>query len=91
VPTKPTTSNHLFAALPPDDLARLWPRLEAVEFPLRKVLHEWGKTIEAVYFPETGWASMLTYMEDGDAAEVGLVGHEGMVGNLWNGAEMHCR
>jgi CRP-like cAMP-binding protein len=76
----PVLRNRLLAALPRDDLARLWPRLEAVELPFRKVLHKPGKTIEAVYFPETGWASMLTYMEDGDAAEVGLIGHEGMVG-----------
>ena len=76
----PTPRNRLLAALPPDDLARLRPRLEAVELPLRKVLHKPGEPIEAVYFPETGWASMLAYMEDGDAAEVGLVGYEGMVG-----------
>jgi CRP-like cAMP-binding protein len=39
-----------------------------------------GAPIEAVYFPETGYASMLATMEDGDAAEVGLVGREGFVG-----------
>jgi len=66
--------------LPPDDLAQIWPRLQAVELPFREVLHAPGKPIEAVYFPETGWVSMLTYLEDGDAAEVGLVGRDGMVG-----------
>jgi CRP-like cAMP-binding protein len=76
----PATRNHLLAALPPDDLARLRPRLEAVELPFRKVLHAPGEPIEAVYFPETGWASMLAYLEDGDAAEVGLTGREGMIG-----------
>jgi CRP-like cAMP-binding protein len=74
------TRNRLLAALPPDDLARLWPRLEAVELSCRKVLHAPGKPIEAVYFPETGYVSMLVYMEDGDAAEVGLIGSKGMVG-----------
>ena len=76
----PASRNRLLAALPPDDLARLWPRLEAVELPLRKVLHAPGKPIEAVYFPETGYVSMLAYMEDGDAAEVGMIGREGVVG-----------
>jgi CRP-like cAMP-binding protein len=76
----PAPRNRLLAALPPDDLARLRPRLEAVELPFRKVLHAAGKPIEAVYFPETGYASKLTYLEDGDAAEVGMVGYEGMVG-----------
>ena len=76
----PTTRNRLLAALPPDDLARLRPRLDAVELPFRKVLHAPGQPIEAIYFPETGWFSMLAYLENGDAAEVGLVGYEGMVG-----------
>jgi CRP-like cAMP-binding protein len=72
--------NRLLAALPPEVLAALWPRLEPVELPLRRVLHTAGEPITAVYFPETGYASALAYMEDGDAAEVGLVGREGMVG-----------
>ena len=72
--------NRLLAALPSDDLARLRLRLEAVELPFRQVLHAAGKPIEAVFFPETGYASMLTYLEDGDAAEVGMAGYEGMVG-----------
>ena len=54
--------------------------MEVVELPLRKVLHAPGKPIEAVYFPETSYVSMLAYMEDGDAAEVGMIGREGMVG-----------
>src|SRR3954462_14907477 len=79
---QPTSAprNRLLTALPADDLARLRPRLEAVELPFRKVLHAPGEPIEAIYFPETGWASMLAYLENGDAAEVGLVGYEGMVG-----------
>jgi CRP-like cAMP-binding protein len=76
----PAPRNRLLAALPLDDLARLWPRLEAVELPFRKVLHAPGEPIEAVFFPETGYASMLACMEDGDAAEVGMVGREGMIG-----------
>ena len=76
----PAPRNRLLAALPPDDLARLWPRLEAVELTFRKVLHTPDKPIEAVYFPETGYASMLAYMENGDAAEVGMIGREGVVG-----------
>ncbi|SDB73843.1 Crp/Fnr family transcriptional regulator [Belnapia rosea] len=72
--------NRLLAALPADDLARLWPRLEAVELPLQKVLHKPGEPIKDVYFPESGWVSMLAYLEDGDAAEVGMAGREGFVG-----------
>jgi len=49
--------NRLLAALPPDALAALRPRLEAVELPTRRVLHAPGKPITTVYFPETGYVS----------------------------------
>jgi CRP-like cAMP-binding protein len=76
----PAPRNRLLAALSSDDLAQLWPRLEAVELPFHKVLHAPGEPIESVYFPEAGYVSMLAYMEDGDAAEVGLIGCEGFIG-----------
>jgi CRP-like cAMP-binding protein len=80
-PTAGTTSrNRLLAALPPEALAALRPRLEPVELPLRKTLHAVGEPITSIYFPETGYVSMLATLEDGDSAEVGLVGREGMVG-----------
>jgi len=72
--------NRLLAALPPEDLARLRPQLEPAELSFRQVLHVPGEPIISVYFPETGWASMLAYLEEDDAAEVGLVGCEGMIG-----------
>ena len=72
--------NHLLAALPPASLERLKPLLTPVEMPLRQVLHSPDEPIERVYFPESGWVSMLAVLEDGDCAEVGLTGREGMVG-----------
>jgi CRP-like cAMP-binding protein len=72
--------NHLLAALPAADLARLWPRFERVELPERHVLHSADEPMTAVHFPESGWLSMVTILEDGDVAEIGLVGREGMVG-----------
>ena len=76
----PAPRNRLLAALPPEDLARLRPRLETVELPLRKTLHAPGKPIASVYFPEVGYVSMMAYLEDGDAAEVGMIGRDGFVG-----------
>jgi len=76
----PAPRNRLLTALPPEDLARLRPRLEPVELPLRHTLHAPDEPIGAVHFPETGWVSMLATLDDGDAAEVGVVGREGMVG-----------
>ncbi len=76
----PAPQNRLLAALPAEDLARIWLRLEAVEFGLREVIQAPDKPIAAVYFPENGWASMMALLADGSAAEVGIVGFEGMVG-----------
>jgi len=76
----PAPRNRLLAALPPEDLARLWPRLQPVELEFRKVLHAPEQPITAAYFPETGYVSRLAPMDDGDSAEVGLIGPEGMTG-----------
>ena len=72
--------NHLLAALPPHDLARLWPQLEPVALQVPHVLYAAGQPIPAVHFIETGWVSKVARLEGGDLAEVGLVGREGMVG-----------
>jgi CRP-like cAMP-binding protein len=76
----PTPRNRLLAALPAEDLARLWPLLEPVEHEQRHILVAPDEPITAVYFPGTGWTSMLALLSDGRSAEVGLVGSEGMVG-----------
>jgi CRP-like cAMP-binding protein len=72
--------NRLLASLPAGDLAELRPGLEPVELAARQVLHAAGEQIAHVYFPEAGYVSMLAYLEDGDAAEVGVIGREGVVG-----------
>jgi CRP-like cAMP-binding protein len=76
----PTPRNRLLAALPPEDLARLWPRLQPMELALRQVLHAPEEPVAIVCFPETGYLSRLAPMEDGDGAEIGLIGTEGMTG-----------
>jgi CRP-like cAMP-binding protein len=75
----PAPRNRLLAALPPEDLARLRPRLQPVELASRQVLHAPEEPVTAVHFPETGYCSRLAPMDDGDSAEVGLVGPEGVV------------
>lgn len=76
----PTTRNRLLAALPPAVLEQLWPQLEPAELSLNETLHTAGQPIEAVFFPESGWASMIAPLEDGDGSEVGLIGRDGLVG-----------
>jgi CRP-like cAMP-binding protein len=79
-PPTPAVRNKLLAALPSGALARLLPKLHAVALPVRKTLLVPQERIEAVYFIESGWVSMVAHLDDGTQAEVGLVGFEGMIG-----------
>jgi CRP-like cAMP-binding protein len=80
--------NHLLAALPEEELQRWLPLLEAVDLPLGHVLYESGSTLSHVYFPTTAIISLLYVMESGAAAEIAVVGNEGIVGiSLFMGGE----
>ena len=80
--------NHLLAALPEDEYARLLPDLEGVQMPLGHVLYEPGVQMRHVYFPTTSIVSLLYVMEDGASAEIAVVGNEGVVGvSLFMGGE----
>ena len=81
MPTRRTPKqNHLLAALPAAELARLAPHLERVPLPLAAVIYESGAELGHVYFPASGIVSLLYVMNDGAAAEIAVVGNEGMVG-----------
>ncbi len=80
--------NHLLAALPPSDLARIEPGLEHVRMHLGEVLYEAGGHLQHVYFPMTSIVSLLYVMEDGSSAEIAVVGNEGILGiSLFMGGE----
>lgn len=73
--------NHLLAALPADEFARLKSKLEPVSFKLGDVLYESEDRMDYVYFPTTAIVSMLYIMENGATAEIGIVGNDGLIGN----------
>src|SRR6202161_3052654 len=80
--------NHLLAALPQDQWKRWMPHLEYVEMPLGQVLYEPGSTLSHVYFPTTAIVSLLYVMQNGESAEIAVVGNEGVVGvSLFMGGE----
>ncbi len=80
--------NHLLAALPAEEFARLSPNLELIPMPLGEVLYESGGRLSHVYFPTTAIVSLLYVMEDGASAEIAVVGNEGIVGiSLFMGGE----
>ena len=72
--------NRLLAALPRKEYNRLLPYWELVPMDFKQVLYVSGKPIEYVYFPNSGIISLLIIMSDRIAAEVGMVGNEGIAG-----------
>src|SRR5450631_2142834 len=80
--------NHLLAALPALDYARLLPDLELISMPLGWALCESGGHMDYVYFPATSIVSMLYVMENGASGEIAVTGNEGLVGiSLFMGGE----
>ena len=72
--------NHLLAALSPAEHDRLTPHLELISLPLSTVLYEAGDRLGHVYFPTDSIVSLLYVLEDGESAEIAVVGNEGLVG-----------
>jgi CRP-like cAMP-binding protein len=72
--------NQLLAALPEAELQRWLPHLEYVDMRLGEVLYEAGSTLTHVYFPTTAIVSLLYVMQNGESAEIAVVGNDGLVG-----------
>jgi CRP-like cAMP-binding protein len=82
--------NRLLAALPPDEFARLLAQTDVMSFRIRDVLSRAAGPLESVYFPRSGLISAVFVMLDGRAAEVGVVGSEGMLGvSAFLGADLY--
>jgi CRP-like cAMP-binding protein len=74
------STNRLLELLSAKDYERLRPHLQRVRLTYRKSLYRAYRPIEFVYFIETGVGSLVNTLENGDAAEVGTIGNEGVVG-----------
>jgi CRP-like cAMP-binding protein len=72
--------NHLFAVMPQDAVERLIGATDLVDLIRGQVLCESGLVCDYVYFPTTAIVSIIYMLEDGAAAEVAMVGNEGVVG-----------
>jgi len=72
--------NRLLAALPKAELRRWLSRLEPVSLPMGQVLCDPGNSLNGVWFPTTAIVALLYLTKDGGAAEVAVVGNDGMVG-----------
>ena len=75
----PEYANTILASLPTN--SRAWLQtLEPVELRTGAVLYEPDATIEHVYFLNNALVSIVSMNSEGSTVEIGLIGHEGMVG-----------
>jgi CRP-like cAMP-binding protein len=72
--------NSLLEVMPPAVMDGMGPLLELVPLQLGEVLYESGVVQQHVYFPTDCIVSLLYVLENGQSAEIAVVGYEGMVG-----------
>lgn len=73
-------ANRLLNLLTPADYTRLHGHLERQPLAYRQSLYAADAKIDTIYFIETGVGSLVNTMANGQAAEVGTIGNEGLVG-----------
>lgn len=84
MPTKETAStdlsdkNDLLDSLPRKESKLVKPFLEQVTLTFGEAIYHHGELIQYVYFPTDSLVSLLTVIDDHQALEVGMVGHDGM-------------
>jgi CRP-like cAMP-binding protein len=72
--------NEILLALPNDECAAIFSKLEFLSLPTSTVLNEVAEPIKFAFFLNEGLASILSITADGKSVEVGLCGKEGFVG-----------
>ena len=80
MPSDDPKQNHLLAALHAGAYERLLPDLVLVPMPSGWPVYEADVPIDHVYFPTTSMVSLLYVMDNGDSAEIAVIGNDGMVG-----------
>jgi CRP-like cAMP-binding protein len=86
-PSGPARS-RILRDLAPQDRLRLVAALKPVSFELGDVISEPGQRLDHIYFPTTAVVSSLYTTEEGETAEMGLIGNDGVVGvSLFLGGE----
>ncbi len=76
----PRLSNRIVTALPRAARAHLLALAELVDVESGEILSQTGRATRHVYFPVCGFCSLMTVIDDHPAMEIGMIGHEGMLG-----------
>lgn len=79
-PRTDISANLILGSLPSRDASRLRPHLETVNLALHEIVCEPNRPSEYVHFPADCLVALLYTMEDGNSAEVAVIGNDGMVG-----------
>jgi CRP-like cAMP-binding protein len=79
-PMQQDVRNRLLRCMPADEFAHLAPHLKAVDLPKSEVLYDHGDPVPYAWFLEDGLGSVIARLPDGEAAEIGLFGYEGLAG-----------
>jgi CRP-like cAMP-binding protein len=77
---RPRARNRLLEALTDADYKLFGDHLQAEEVAHGRVLYEAEDTVDTVWFPESGMASLMSPMLNGDMIETAIVGCEGAIG-----------
>jgi CRP-like cAMP-binding protein len=78
--TQPLVVNRLIDGLPSETRNRILKRCAPVELAFGSVLCEANQPLRHVYFPLTGFISLVAIVKDHPPLEIGLIGDEGMLG-----------
>lgn len=70
--------NGLLRAMSSEDFARLAPHLKPVPLPKGEILYDFNEPVRYAWFIEDGLGSVIARLPDGEAAEIGLYGFEGL-------------
>jgi len=74
------SSNRILAALPADESRRISGLLTTRSLTSRQMLRRRGEPVHEILFPSRTLCSLIITMDDGNAAEIAVVGAEGLIG-----------
>lgn len=80
-PVAQTYTNSILKYLPTAELNQLKPKLQRVTLESAEILYDPDELMQWGYFVESGIVSLVAVMSSGGDVEVGIIGHEGLVGH----------